>query len=197
MLFHIASGIILIIFSIILIRKKRSLQKIHKSAQFLLKGSKPAKTKIVEGAVLFTNYPFIVLWFLTTIGFFDHILFEKHTLYSVAGILLMMIGVTVYGVSVFQLGNKWRVGIDYEDNDYFVTNGLYAYSRHPAYLGFYLLFTGIMLHYASVIMIVFGSISIAALFFMAAEEETYLIYKFRQTYRHYQSKVRFLFGKKR
>ena len=195
--FHIASGIILVIFSIILIRKKRSLTQIHKKAQHLLKGNKPASAKLAEGFVLFTNYPFIILWFLLTIGFFDHILIEKHIAFSVTGIILMLFGITIYGVSVFQLGIKWRVGIDYDDNDYFVKNGLYQWSRHPAYFGFYLLFCGIMLHYATTITIILGLLSIVALVLIAKEEEKYLRYKFKDHYISYQKRVHFVVGKKR
>jgi protein-S-isoprenylcysteine O-methyltransferase Ste14 len=197
MTFHIASGIILIIFSIILIKKKRLLSQNDKKAQYLLKGSKPFTTKIAEGFVLFTNYPFIIVWALFTIGFFDHILIEKHIIFGILGILFMLGGIIVYGISVFQLGIKWRVGIDYDDNDYFVTKGLYQWSRHPAYFGFYLLFVGIMLQYATIFSIVLGVLSRVALITMAVEEEKYLRFRFKDQYLMYQKRVHFLIGKKR
>ena len=53
-----------------------------------------------------------------------------------AGILLALVGDGVFLLSVYRMGASWRAGVDATQRTALVTDGIYAHSRNPAFLGF-------------------------------------------------------------
>ena len=61
---------------------------------------------------------------------------------KVAGGLLMITGVVVYGLGTRGLGESWRLGIDRKKAGPLMRNGIFARTRNPIYLSFDLLLAG-------------------------------------------------------
>lgn len=196
MIVNIFSGLALILFSIILIRQRRILYKNHKKIHFLMFGIKPLRTRIMEGLVLVTNYPMIFMWALFSVGLLKNEylgIFNRYT--SILGLLYLYVGLVIYALALKELGVSWQLGVEYNGGENFVRSKIYTISRHPAYVGFYLMFIGIIFIYP---MTIFAGIpSMIALFLLAKEEERYLLYRYGDEYRDYKSQVRMLFGRKK
>ncbi len=62
----------------------------------------------------------------------------------VAGVLVTALGVIAFVVSVLQMKDNWRAGVQREEKTSLVTSGIYSISRNPAFLGFDLMYTGIL-----------------------------------------------------
>lgn len=69
---------------------------------------------------------------------------EVHTLLRVAGIVITATGVLVFIISVVQMKDNWRAGVQREEKTNLVTTGIYSFSRNPAFLGFDLMYIGIL-----------------------------------------------------
>ncbi len=55
-----------------------------------------------------------------------------------------MFGVLAFIVSVTQMKENWRAGVQKEEKTSLVTTGIYSISRNPAFLGFDLMYIGIL-----------------------------------------------------
>src|SRR3989339_1070976 len=76
-----------------------------------------------------------------------------------------------------------------------VTNGPYAYSRNPQYVGFILFTVGMMLYWPTLITVPMGIILCIAYYMLAVKEEKEMRETFGDTYREYAHKVPRFFGK--
>ena len=57
------------------------------------------------------------------------------------GCVITAVGVFVFILSVVQMKDNWRAGVQREDKTNLVTTGIYSISRNPAFLGFDLLYS--------------------------------------------------------
>ena len=72
-----------------------------------------------------------------------------------------------------------------------VTSGLYAYSRNPIYLGWFLVIAGIGLRNASLLVLVIAVTMVLLLYWaVIVEEEAYLEKRFGDEYLRYKKSVR-------
>ena len=114
------------------------------------------------------------------------------------GVVITMLGVLAFIVSVAQMKDNWRAGVQKEDKTDLVTTGIYCISRNPAFLGFDLMYIGILLSlfnwffcFATGFALVFFHLQIVCV------EEKFLIETFGNEYLQYKSKVCRYFGRKR
>ena len=70
-----------------------------------------------------------------------------------------------------------------------ITDGVYAVSRHPAYLGSFLAYVGIGVSCASRVFLLFALKWIVACHFVAIEEERFLVRKYGDAYRDYMNRT--------
>lgn len=61
------------------------------------------------------------------------------------GFCIGMVGDLIFLISVLCMKDSWRAGIPVKDKTELVTEGIYAYSRNPAFLGFDLQYIGVLL----------------------------------------------------
>ena len=61
------------------------------------------------------------------------------------GIGIALIGDIIFIISVLTMRDSWRAGVSETDQTELVTSGIYRFSRNPAFLGFDLVYIGIML----------------------------------------------------
>jgi protein-S-isoprenylcysteine O-methyltransferase Ste14 len=113
------------------------------------------------------------------------------TVFRYLGIAFQITGVAVLLMSYGSMAAA-RTTIDpSEHSSKVVTSGLYAYSRNPIYLGWFLLIAGIGFRNASLLVLVIA-VTMVLLLYRAVilEEEAYLEKKFGEEYLRYKRSVR-------
>ena len=113
------------------------------------------------------------------------------------GCVITAVGVFVFILSVVQMKDNWRAGVQREDKTNLVTTGIYSISRNPAFLGFDLMYIGILctffnwyLCFATSFVIVFFHLQIVNV------EEDFLIEAFGKEYLQYKKRVCRYIGRK-
>ena len=116
---------------------------------------------------------------------------------KITGIVLCVLGNAVFITSVITMKDSWRAGIPTEDKTEFVTKGIFQWSRNPAFLGFDLVYIGIMLMYCSFWLYIVTLFAILMLHLQIVNvEEDFLLNTFGQPYLDYKKKVCRYFGRK-
>jgi len=111
--------------------------------------------------------------------------------------VLAIIGVVVFIVSVLMMRDSWRAGVAENDKTELVTDGIYQYSRNPAFLGFDLVYIGILLMFYNTVLFEITLLVILLLHMQIVNvEEDFLIATFGQEYVDYKKKVRRYLGRK-
>lgn len=108
-------------------------------------------------------------------------------------IIIIIIGITLRFFAKLSLGSGFSHSLRIKDNHKLVTNGLYAYIRHPAYSGTILLSVGIALNisiassFFTLIMTCIGA------YYRIKKEEKMLVSNFGSSYLNYSKKSKMLF----
>ena len=113
------------------------------------------------------------------------------------GIILSALGDIIFYLSVKEMGDNWRAGVNPNSKTTLVTKGIYQYSRNPAFLGFYLVYIGVMLMFYNKYLFIFTVLTITMLHFqITLIEEPYLKETFKFEYIIYQKQVNRYLGHK-
>lgn len=114
------------------------------------------------------------------------------------GVVLGVLGDTVFIISVLTMRDNWRAGVAEDAKTELVTEGIYQYSRNPAFLGFDLVYIGILLMFFNTGLFEITLLVILLLHLQIVNvEEDFLIATFGQEYVEYRKKVRRYFGRRR
>ena len=114
------------------------------------------------------------------------------------GVVLGVLGDTVFIISVLTMRDNWRAGVAEDAKTELVTEGIYQYSRNPAFLGFDLVYIGILLMFYNTGLFEITLLVILLLHLQIVNvEEDFLIATFGQEYVEYRKKVRRYFGRRR
>ena len=120
-----------------------------------------------------------------------------HIALCCAGMIITALGVIIFIVSVLQMKDNWRAGVQREEKTSLVTTGIYSISRNPAFLGFDLMYVGILFSFfnwylccATGFTVVFFHLQIVNV------EEEFLLEAFGQEYIEYKKKVCRYLGRK-
>ena len=113
-----------------------------------------------------------------------------------AGFCVGMIGNLLFLVSVVTMRNSWRAGIPAEDKTEFVSGGIYHFSRNPAFLGFDLMYIGVVLMFFNPATIAYTLFAIVSLHLQILREEKYLMGRFGAQYTEYTNHVFRYLGRK-
>lgn len=105
------------------------------------------------------------------------------------GFCVGAIGDIIFLISVLCMKDSWRAGIPDRDKTELVTDGIYSYSRNPAFLGFDLLYIGVLLMYCNLLTLMFTIFAIIMLHLQILQEERYLASVFGEDYQKYRYKV--------
>ncbi len=112
------------------------------------------------------------------------------------GIVVETFGVLIFFISIYTMRDSWRAGITEEKTE-LITSGVYRYSRNPAFVGFYLLYVGIILSYFNIYLLVVTVLAILSLHLQILSEEKSLVKMFGSNYTEYIKKVSRYAGRKR
>lgn len=120
-----------------------------------------------------------------------------HLALRITGIALTAIGVWAFITSVVQMQDNWRAGVQREDKTNLVTTGIYSVSRNPAFLGFDLMYIGILFTYFNWYLC-FATGCAVLLFHLQIVnvEEDFLLETFGEEYLRYRKQVSRYFGRK-
>lgn len=105
------------------------------------------------------------------------------------GFCIGILGDLIFLLSVLCMKDSWRAGIPDKDRTELVTNGIYAFSRNPAFLGFDLQYIGVLLMYCNLLTGMFTVFAIVMLHLQILQEERYLTAEFGKEYLDYRHRV--------
>lgn len=105
------------------------------------------------------------------------------------GFCVGMVGDLIFLISVLRMKDSWRAGIPAKDKTELITDGIYAYSRNPAFLGFDLQYIGVLLMYCNLLTGIFTVFAIVMLHLQILQEERYLTATFGRAYLDYRHRV--------
>ena len=113
------------------------------------------------------------------------------------GFCVGLMGDLIFLVSVLSMKDSWRAGIPDKDKTKLVTDGIYAYSRNPAFLGFDLQYIGVLLMCFNVLTVISTLFAVLMLHLQILEEERYLIVTFGKEYKEYSHRVYRYLGRRK
>ena len=113
------------------------------------------------------------------------------------GFCIGMVGDLIFLISVLCMKDSWRAGIPVKDKTELVTDGIYAYSRNPAFLGFDLQYIGMLLMFCNLLTGMFTVFAIVMLHLQILQEERYLTATFGTAYLDYRHRVFRYLGRRR
>lgn len=149
--------------------------------------------KFIEVTLKITTYLLPVIQVISIVLYSG----TAHIALRIIGVVITALGVLAFIISVVQMKNNWRAGVQREEKTNLVTTGIYSISRNPAFLGFDLMYIGILftffnwyLCFATSFALVFFHLQIVNV------EEEFLVEAFGQEYLEYQKKVCRYLGRK-
>ena len=105
------------------------------------------------------------------------------------GFCIGIVGDLIFLISVLCMKDSWRAGIPEEDRTELVTEGIYSFSRNPAFLGFDLQYIGLLLMFCNLLTGMFSVFAITMLHLQILQEERYLTAAFGPEYLQYRRHV--------
>ena len=105
------------------------------------------------------------------------------------GFCIGMVGDFIFLISVLCMKDSWRAGIPDRDRMELVTDGIYAFSRNPAFLGFDLQYIGMLLMFCNLLTGMCTVFAIVMLHLQILQEERYLTAAFGAEYLKYRHQV--------
>ncbi|MDF9839659.1 MULTISPECIES: isoprenylcysteine carboxylmethyltransferase family protein [Paenibacillus] len=190
----IISMVLLIIFGTGYILKLVLLKQREKiNANVLAKGTKDFSIYSAEMFVRVSSSLWLLAWVSEII--FHHqissvIGFLFNNIYTAyIGIMITAVGVGIFILATIVMKSSWRVGIDKTTKTTLVTDGIYNFSRNPAFVGFNLMFIGLFATYANLFTLIVLVINLLAFHLLILQEEKHLFSMFGDEYERYTRKV--------
>lgn len=112
------------------------------------------------------------------------------------GFCVGILGDAIFLLSVLCMKDSWRAGIPDKDKTELITTGIYCFSRNPAFLGFDLMYVGVLLLYGNLLTLSFSAFAIVMLHLQILQEERYLMNTFGAPYQEYCRHVSRYWGRK-
>lgn len=113
------------------------------------------------------------------------------------GFCVGMTGDLIFLISVLCMKASWRAGIPEKDKTALVTDGIYRYSRNPAFLGFDLQYIGVLLMFCNLLTGMFTTFAIVMLHLQILQEERHLSAAFGAEYQAYRRQVLRYLGRRK
>ena len=109
---------------------------------------------------------------------------------KVVGVYLAVFADFLFLNAVVAMKDSWRVGVAKDEKDRkLVTNGIYRFSRNPAFLAFDLLYIGIVLMYCNIPLIVLTTIALIVFHLQILNEEKFLEETLKDEYTEYKKRA--------
>ncbi len=116
----------------------------------------------------------------------------------IIGAAMCAAGIIIFIIAMLTMRDNRRAGVSKSDKTELVTNGIYRFSRNPAFLGFDLFDIGMLLMYFNPILCVLTAFAVIMYHLQIVYvEEEFLLETFGDEYTEYKKKVFRYFGRKR
>lgn len=149
--------------------------------------------KFIEITLKITTYLLPVIQIISIVLYTGTI----HIALQITGVIVTALGVLVFIISVVQMKDNWRAGVQREEKTNLVTTGIYSVSRNPAFLGFDLMYIGILLSFFNWYLLFATGFALVLFHLQIVNvEEDFLIEAFGEEYLEYKKKVRRYIGRK-
>ena len=114
----------------------------------------------------------------------------------IAGLVISALGVTLFITAMLTMRDSWRAGVS-KDKTKLVTAGIFRISRNPAFLGFDLMYLGILMVFFNWVLLLFSIFAILMLHLqIVSNEEDAMLLAFGDEYLNYKKQVNRYFGRK-
>ena len=153
---------------------------------------KEKKLHIIETLMAIATYSIVLVEVISIFTNFNYSI----NIIRIIGAILGFIGDLVFLLAITCMKDSWRAGIPKSDKTKLVTNGIYKISRNPAFLGFDLVYIGILLLYFNPIHLIFTLFAIIMLHLQILQEEKFMEATFNDEYIDYKKKVFRYLGRK-
>ena len=140
---------------------------------------------LLELAVVFI-YAFKNEWYQYLLPFW----YLEYSYLNYIGWGLLMLSLVLVWAAQSQMANSWRIGIDENNKTKLVTNGLFAYSRNPIFLGVMIANVGLMLIIPNAFTLLIVSLSKVSINTQIRLEEAFLKSSHGEKYQDYLNQVR-------
>lgn len=149
--------------------------------------------KIIELTMKVATYAVLVVEVLSVILNTNFFIIPIRSI----GVFIGIIGVIVFIVSVLTMQDSWRAGVPKAEKTELVTRGIYQISRNPAFLGFDLVYIGMVMMFFNWGLLVTSIFAIVMLHLQIVNvEENFLMEVFGEEYLEYKEKVCRYLGRK-
>lgn len=153
---------------------------------------KEKKLYTVETLMAIATYLIVVVEVLSIV--FNYNLMPSNG--RINGIFIGLCGDCVFLFAIICMKDSWRAGIPEKDQTKLVTNGIYKVSRNPAFLGFDLVYIGILVAYFNPVNLICTLFAIIMLHLQMLQEEKYMEATFGEQYLEYKKQVFRYFGRR-
>lgn len=192
MQYKLFSIICMIAFYIIYLYKLVSLNKKNIKTNQAGKDNKEKKVIVTEKVMSFSNL-LVILVMLLSIIFLNP---NNNTIIIVVSALCDLLSILFFLLATIAMKDSWRVGIPLEKTN-IITNGIYKWSRNPAFVGFDLLYISNTLLYFNIPLLLSSIFAIVMLHVQILQEEKFMLKTFGDEYKNYKKQTLRYFGRKR
>lgn len=150
------------------------------------KGDKPKKVLRIERSRKIATYAIVPVELVS--------IFSRFQLWDVSALCWTGVGAAAVGYVIFILAmttmrDSWRAGISESDRTALVTTGIYRISRNPAFLGFDLMYLGLLIAFFNPVHLIFVGFAMTMLHLQILQEEQFLALRFGSEYAKYKERI--------
>lgn len=149
------------------------------------KGSKPRKVLVIEMLMKIATHTIVVIEIVSIVWNFC----MWKSPFAWIGIGVAALGTLIFMIALVTMRDSWRAGISEKDKTELVTTGIYCISRNPAFLGFDLMYLGLLIAFFNYLHLLFVLYGVVMLHLQILQEEKFLAATFRDTYTEYKRKT--------
>lgn len=106
----------------------------------------------------------------------------------ITGIVTGVLAVIFFALATITMKTSWRVGIP-EEKTSLITNGIYKWSRNPAFVGFDLLYLSMCLMFFNVPLLLVSVWAAVMLHLQILQEEEHMLKMFGEEYEEYRKRT--------
>lgn len=188
----IAGSILLIIFYTVYLGKMILQKRKGIQTDQMAKGKVKGKRFYIELVLKMATYSIVAAEVISIFAVTPSLPYP----FIAAGILLASVGDIVFATAVVTMRDSWRAGIAANDKTEIITCGIYKISRNPAFLGFDLVYLGLLLMFFNLPLLLFSVWAMTMLHLQILQEEQYLAEAFGDEYTEYKKLVCRYLGRK-
>ena len=154
-------------------------------------GNKPRKVILVERIMSAATVLTCVADVLSIFALRSFLAAELRIL----GVVIGIVAVIIFASATITMKNSWRVGIP-EEKTSLITNGIYNWSRNPAFVGFDLLYASICLMFFNIPLLLVSIWAAVMLHLQILQEEEHMLKMFGKEYEQYKKHTLRYFGRR-